>query len=309
MFFSPVPLLFVSPSSVSSRHQTFNQLISINQNIHQSNRKIPSSLNIVSTDHASEVFHLIDTDNSGVICSNELTEVLERLDILASTEEVGALAKYLDVNNDGDICEDDFLTWYKEAASTVAAETTAIRQALLGRRTVNDFDKTPVPDKILMDAIEAAIAAPNHKLTEPWRFITLGKKSIGKIAKLNAKAIAKKDPEKAKKKQKRWESIPGWCVVTCQKSDDPIQEEEDFAAVSCAIQNFSLSMWADGVGVKWTSGPVTRTKEFAEICDIDTDKEKFVGCLWYGFASGGLGSLPLSPKRKKSAKSVLTTLS
>jgi len=284
-------------------------MVSINQNIHQSNRKIPSSLNVVSTDHASEVFHLIDTDNSGVICSNELTEVLERLDILASTEEVGALAKYLDVNNDGDICEDDFLTWYKKAASTVAAETTAIRQALLGRRTVNDFDKTPVPDKILMNAIEAAIAAPNHKLTEPWRFITLGEKSIGKIAKLNAKAIAKKDPEKAKKKQKRWESIPGWCVVTCQKSDDPIQEEEDFAAVSCAIQNFSLSMWADGVGVKWTSGPVTRTKEFAEICDIDTDKEKFVGCLWYGFASGGLGSLALSPKRKKSAKSVLTTLS
>lgn len=227
---------------------------------------------------------------------------------MASTEEVSALAKYLDVNNDGDICEDDFLKWYKDAASTVAAETTAIRTALLGRRTVHDFDKTPVPEKILHNAIEAAIAAPNHKMTEPWRFIQLGKKSISKIAKLNAKAIAKKDPEKAKKKQKRWEDVPGWCVVTCAKSDDPIQEDEDYAAVSCAIQNFSLSMWADGVGVKWTSGPVTRTEEFAEICGIDTEKERFVGCLWYGFASGGLSSLEQSPKRKKSVKKVLTSL-
>ena len=265
--------------------------------------------NVVSTEHAKEVFHLIDTDNSGLICSNELAQVLERLDITATEEEVSALAKYLDVNNDGDICEDDFLSWYKDAAATVATETNAVRQVLKGRRTVHNFDKTPVPDVVLRNAVEAAIAAPNHKMTEPWRFIKLGKDSISRIADLNAAEIMKTDPDKAEKKKKRWEEIPGWCVVTCAKSDDEVQDEEDFAATACAIQNFQLSMWADGVGVKWTSGPITRTKEFADICGIDLETERFVGCLWYGFASGGLGSLvDCVPTRKKSVDSVLSTL-
>ena len=268
-----------------------------------------SHLQIVSTEHAKEVFHLIDTDDSGLICADELSNVLERLDINASEEEVNALAKYLDLNDDGDICEEDFLAWYQEAATTVASETNAVRQALLTRRTVNNFDKTPVPDVVLRNAIEAAIAAPNHKLTEPWRFIQLGQETISKIAELNAAEIAKKDPEKGAKKKARWENIPGWCVVTCKKSDDELQQEEDLAAVACAIQNFQLSMWADGVGVKWTSGPITRSPEFSELCGIDTETEKHVGTLWYGFASGGFAQLmDQGPNRKKSVDDVLSSL-
>jgi len=267
MFF-PLPLLF---SVSGSRFRANSSYVIKNASpIHDDVR-----LNmVVSEDHASEVFHMIDTDNSGLICSDELTQVLELLDIRASEEDVSALAKFLDVNDDGDICEDDFLAWYTEAASTVATETNAVRQALLTRRTVHNFDKTPVPDSVLNDAIEAAINAPNHKMTEPWRFIKLGKKTISKIAEMNSAEIAKTDAAKAKKKKERWEAIPGWCVVTCKRSDDKVLEEEDYAATACAIQNFQLSMWADGVGVKWTSGPITRTPEFAELCGINLESER-----------------------------------
>jgi len=255
-----------------------------------------------------EVFHLIDADDSGHICLDELSSVLQLLDINASSEEVSALAKYLDTDADGEICEDEFVDWYMDAAAIVASETNAVRSALLGRRTVNNFDMTPVPDEVLKSAVEAAIAAPNHKLTEPWRFVQLGQETISKIAELNAQDISKKDPEKGAKKKKRWESIPGWCVITCAKSDDDIQQEEDLMATACAVQNFQLSMWADGVGTKWTSGPITRTAEFADICGIDLEKEKFVGCLWYGFASGGLGSLEKGPMRRKNVDDVLSSL-
>ena len=294
MFFAPtLSFLFTLPHSVPRTNSYAS--------------KYP--LRVVSPEHAKEVFHLIDADDSGLICVDELSSVLQRLDIYATEEEVGALAKYLDVNEDGDICEEDFLTWYKESASAAASETSAVRQALIGRRTVHNFDKTAVPDLVFKNAIEAAIAAPNHKMTEPWRFIQLGKQTISKIAALNAAEISKKDPEKGAKKKARWENIPGWCVVTSQKSDGGVQEEEDYAATVCAVQNFQLSMWADGVGVKWTSGPITRTPEFAELCGIDLEKEIFVGCLWYGFASGGLGRLiDQGPKRKKSVNDVLSVL-
>jgi len=289
--FLPLSLLFVSPTFLNR----------------QTPRRI-TSLSIVSIEHATEVFHLIDTDGGGTIDTQELGEVLKRLDINASQEDAEALSKYLDVNNDGDICDEDFITWYQDAANTVETDTNAVRQALIGRRTVNNFDKTPVPDKILINAIEAAISAPNHKITEPWRFIKLGSETIRKIAFLNASEIAKTDVEKAQKKIARWENIPGWCVVTCAKSSDKVQFLEDYAATSCAIQNFQLSMWADGVGVKWTTGPVTKTAEFNDLCAINREKEEVVGCLWYGFASGGILNLPTGPNRKKSIDSVLSNL-
>jgi hypothetical protein len=49
------------------------------------------------------------------------------------------------------------------------------------------------------------------------------------------------------------------------------------------------------------SGPVQKTKEFADICGIDTEKEKVVGCIWYGFTS----LANADPKRRK--KTVRTT--
>jgi hypothetical protein len=47
-------------------------------------------------------------------------------------------------------------------------------------------------------------------------------------------------------------------------------------------------MWSEGIGTKWTDGPIQRTPEFAEICGVDLDKEKIAGVIWYGFAQGGL---------------------
>ena len=47
-------------------------------------------------------------------------------------------------------------------------------EALLSRRTIYAFEDRPVPGEALLRALEAARWAPNHKLTEPWRFSVLG---------------------------------------------------------------------------------------------------------------------------------------
>ena len=183
-------------------------------------------------------------------------------------------------------------------------KSTAVTKALTGRRTINNFETTQVSEDVVHRAIEAAIHAPCHKMTEPWRFTLLGDETISRIATLNAAEIAKKDPSKGEKKKKRWEAIPGWCVITSAKSDGGLQEREDYAATCCAVQNFMLALWAEGVGTKWTTGPITRTAEFAELCGIDPRKEDVVGCIWYGFASNK-GTIP-APKRRKSIEDVIT---
>ena len=73
------------------------------------------------------------------------------------------------------------------------------------------------------------------------------------------------------------------------------------------MQNFLLSMWSEGIGTKWTDGPIQRTKEFADICGIDLEKEKVAGVIWYGFAKGGLKGA--EPKwRRKGVEEVLDIL-
>ena len=158
-----------------------------------------------------------------------------------------------------------------------------VYDALYNRRTTNDFDTTPVDDSVVLECVRAARYAPNHKLTEPWRFIQLGTKTINKIAEMNAASI--KDPEKQQKKLKRWADVPGWMVVTSQLSEDELTTQEDYAATCCAIQNFQLAMYAEGLGTKWTTGDITRSDEFYELIGVDKTTDRVAGVIWYGFAA------------------------
>jgi len=59
-------------------------------------------------------------------------------------------------------------------------------------------------------------------------------------------------------------------------------DRENYAACCCAAQNLMLHLWAHGIGVKWTTGAVTRLPEFARSLSVDEAKESVVGFFWYG---------------------------
>lgn len=153
------------------------------------------------------------------------------------------------------------------------------------RRTIHNFKEGSVPDKsIIIEAIEAACWAPNHHLTEPWRFYLLGKETINEICELNKAILTEsKGIEVAEKKTKRWSGIPGWIVVSCQKSSDELLYQEDYAACSCAIQNLMLILWQHGIGCKWSTGSVTRNEKFYDIVWINNELENIIGIIWYGY--------------------------
>ena len=151
------------------------------------------------------------------------------------------------------------------------------------RRTIHAFRPDPPPEAALHRAIELACAAPNHRLTEPWRFTVIGPETARRIALLNARLVeAERGPEAAANKRARWLAMPGWFAVTCLRSDDPLREREDYAAAACAVQNMLLALWAEGLGTKWGTGPITRHPEFYDLLGIDPDEEQLVGLFWYG---------------------------
>ena len=163
-------------------------------------------------------------------------------------------------------------------------DPSAIDAVIRSRRTINQFHANLPPEELILSALDLARWAPNHKLTEPWRFYLLGAETAAQVVELNTQLLCRdKGEAKAQAKREKWSKIPGWLVVTYQKSDDPIRDRENYAAVCCAIQNLALSLWGKGVGMKWTTGGVTLSEEIYELLNIEHAKEEIVGLLWYGY--------------------------
>lgn len=169
---------------------------------------------------------------------------------------------------------------------TSSVSATAAADLISSRRTIHNFKSEPVPAKeLILRAVDLARWAPNHRLTEPWRFYLLGRETAEAIARLNADLVTKeKGAAAGRAKLARWIDIPGWMVVTCARSDDPIRSREDYAACACGIQNLALYLWSEGVGVKWTTGEVTRSDDFYDLIWVDRYAETVVGLVWYGYA-------------------------
>lgn len=160
----------------------------------------------------------------------------------------------------------------------------SIDQLIRQRRTISDFEPNVIPDKqLILDAIELSQWVPNHHLSQPWHYYWPSKNQVDEIIDLNTALVAQtKDSQTANKKHARWSQIPGWLILTCQKSDDPIRQQEDYAACCAAAYVLSLSLYEKNVGTKWTTGPVIREADFYRINWIDQEKETVVGLIWYG---------------------------
>lgn len=173
----------------------------------------------------------------------------------------------------------------RSAPSFESQATQELAELIRGRRTINLYLQTPVPDELVREAIDAAIWAPNHHVTEPWRFYLLGPATIARTVELERQIVTKrKGPKAGDFKAKQWAEKPGWLVVTCRRSEDELTQREDYAACSAAIQNLLLYLWQAGVGSKWTTGPITRDPRFFELLGIDGNEEFVVGLIWYGYA-------------------------
>lgn len=197
------------------------------------------------------------------------------------------------------------------AAGSVSA---AVRSALLGRRTVNDFE-VALPEgweASLRRAVEAACFAPNHRRTEPWRFHLLGPSRVRAVCELNSELVAaKKGEEAGAKKLARWLAMPGWLVVTQAAAPGAEGDEsaggpggvlrEDYAACCCAVQNLCLSLHSEGLGTKWTTGPVNFHERFPAAAGIP-EGEQVVGTIWFGTPAG---EPPPPPRKRLSVDDVL----
>ena len=173
-----------------------------------------------------------------------------------------------------------------------------VADILQQRRTVHSYRPEPIPESALSAALLAAHHATNHKLTFPWRFTVVGPIARGRLADL-AVELARKKPDDVladgvvQATRAKITNPAVLVVASCVKSADPATAREDYAAVSCAIQNLMLSLSADGIGSKWSTGKVTTHTRTYELLGIDVGVEEIVGFVWAGVPDG----TPSAPSR------------
>lgn len=182
-------------------------------------------------------------------------------------------------------------------------------ELLRSRRTVSQGrlqDGAELDHLVVVEAIESARWAPNHKRTEPWRFHLLDPSRIARLAGLWAEQLERQGskPDKVETKRREWGQVPGVVVVTCHSAEDAteVTRLEDYGAVCCAVQNLSLHLWAEGIASKWSTAGVWEHEGFWPLLGYAEAPEgaRLVALLFYGLPT----ELPVG-RRNKALSEVL----
>jgi nitroreductase len=146
-----------------------------------------------------------------------------------------------------------------------------IETAIRSRRTHKAYGADPVDRETLAEILELARWAPNHHLTNPWRFRVLGPAALDRL-----KDAA--GPEAAAKLDRAPTLV---AVSAVQSGDDPVADEEDLLAAGCAAYAVLLAAHGRGLASYWRTPGVLRTPEGRAAVDIP-DGEHAIGLLHLG---------------------------
>jgi len=168
--------------------------------------------------------------------------------------------------------------------------------AIETRRSIGRVKQDPVPRELVERILESAVHAPNHKLTEPWRFhVFMGKgrgelaRARAELARLQAKAEGEDEEMAAgrvSRERKKAFRAPVVIVVISEGGRDEIETLENYAACAAAVQNMQLTAHALGLGAMWRTGAPAYHDYMRGIFDMKED-DKIVAHLYIGYPDIG----------------------
>ena len=148
-----------------------------------------------------------------------------------------------------------------------------LEQAIRTRRTHKAYAPEALDRETLDELFELARWAPNHKLTNPWRFRVLGPRALQRLK------AAVEDPVAAAKLDR----APTLVAVTTTQSGDPVMDEEDMLATAAAAYVVLLAAHGRGLAGYWRTPGVLRTAGGRAALGIP-DAERVLGLLHLGHA-------------------------
>ena len=181
-----------------------------------------------------------------------------------------------------------------------------LSDAIQNRQSIKRFTDQPVSREAIETILAAATLAPNHRLTQPWRFYVLGpaaRYAYG-LALGDRKAKKIEDPAAAQAMREtiagEHRALPCMIAIAVATSDDPEIREEDYAAAMMGLQNLALAAVSLGLGTHIKSGGVMSDPS-ARAAVGARDGERIVAVVNVGEPAD------VPPPKKRSPASMHTT--
>ena len=178
-----------------------------------------------------------------------------------------------------------------------------LAELIRGRRSVHRFEPRDVPLALALELLDTAVWAPNYRMTQPWRFIVSHGEGKRRMAESVRRMKEAREPDAGKREavgRKFYDkimAIPMIITVVMEENTNLIVREEDYAATSCVIHNFSLLAWERGIGLVWETYPWLLEADFREAMGIRPG-EKVLGNLHVGYPA----QIPLVQPRVPAAE-------
>lgn len=161
-----------------------------------------------------------------------------------------------------------------------------------------------IPDDIVMQLLENANQAPNHKKTQPWRFVVYCGDGLRTFAEFQAERYKQTAGENFKQpKYDKLLTTPLQCshVIAIGMKRDPehrLPEIEEVEAVSCAIENLYLSVTAYGLGGYLSTGGATYDADARSFFGLEPE-DKIIGFFYLGYVETPSLAIPRPPVGEK----------
>jgi nitroreductase len=145
-----------------------------------------------------------------------------------------------------------------------------VEAAIRSRRTHKQFGRAPVDEAVVRDLLDLARFAPNHKLTQPWRFRLLGPETRGRLN----EAVGEKEAMKLGR-------APTLVLATALLSGDPHTDAEDLHATACAVYAVLLGATARGFASYWRTPAALEEPAARAVLGLEA-RERIVGLIHLG---------------------------
>jgi nitroreductase len=145
-----------------------------------------------------------------------------------------------------------------------------VGSAIRRRRTHKQYGSDPLDEATVRELLDVARWAPNHHLTQPWRF-----RLLGPLTRARLEATCG-DKEAAKLRR-----APTLVLATAALSGDPLTDEEDLHAAACAVYAVLLAATARGLASYWRTPAALRAREARDVIGLG-DEERVVALIHLG---------------------------
>ncbi|CAM3869146.1 nitroreductase family protein [Alkalicoccus chagannorensis] len=159
------------------------------------------------------------------------------------------------------------------------SKQTNLERIIKERRTIRrNYKEEEVAAEDVLELLDTAVWAPNHRRREPWRFLFIPPERRETFADTMAEIVEGDDESR----RLHFMKPSAYLVVIMTEGPTVKQWEENVGAVCALIQNFQLLAWERKLGVCWKTDAYLREEAVREFLDIESH-EKIVGLLHLGY--------------------------